>query len=152
MHIPALTEVKLKAMWQHCNGRFSLLFIACLFDPFSLPKAPNSLKILKCPCPEITYLTIREMLVYKRYCVCIYIYICICAKSLQLCLTLCNAMYRSPPGSSVPGIFQVRNTGLGFCTFFQGIFPTQELNLCLLHLLNWQAVSLPRATWEALYI
>ena len=28
------------------------------------------------------------------------------AKSLQLCLTLCDPMDRSPPGSSVPGIFQ----------------------------------------------
>jgi len=74
MYVPALTEVKLKATWQHCNGRFSPLFIACLFDPFSLPKAPDSLKILKCPCPEITYLTIREMLVYKRYW--IYMYTC----------------------------------------------------------------------------
>ena len=26
---------------------------------------------------------------------------------------------------------------------FQGIFPTQESNLCLLHLLHWQAGSLP---------
>lgn len=65
-YVPALTEVKLEATWQQCNGRFSLLLIACLFDPFSLPKAPDSLKILKCPRPEITYLTMREMLVYKR--------------------------------------------------------------------------------------
>ena len=30
---------------------------------------------------------------------------CICAKS---CLTLCNPLDRSPPGSSVHGIFQTR--------------------------------------------
>ena len=66
MHVPALTEAKLKATWQHYNGSFSLLFIACLLDPFSLPKTPDSLKILKCPCPEITYLTMREMLAYER--------------------------------------------------------------------------------------
>ena len=30
------------------------------------------------------------------------------AKSLQLCLTLCNPIDRSPPGSSVPGILQAR--------------------------------------------
>ena len=30
------------------------------------------------------------------------------AKSLQLCLTLCNPMDRSLPGSSVHGIFQTR--------------------------------------------
>ena len=31
-----------------------------------------------------------------------------CAKSLQLCLTLCNPMDHSPPGSSVHGILQAR--------------------------------------------
>ena len=30
------------------------------------------------------------------------------AKSLQLCLTLCNPMGGSPPGSSVHGILQAR--------------------------------------------
>ena len=30
------------------------------------------------------------------------------AKSLQLCLTLCDPMDGSPPGSSVPGIPQAR--------------------------------------------
>ena len=30
------------------------------------------------------------------------------AKSLQSCLTLCNPIDSSPPGSSVPGILQAR--------------------------------------------
>ena len=30
------------------------------------------------------------------------------AKSLQLCLTLCNPIDGSPPGSPVPGILQAR--------------------------------------------
>ena len=30
------------------------------------------------------------------------------AKSFQLCLTLCDPIDGSPPGSSVPGIFQAR--------------------------------------------
>ena len=30
------------------------------------------------------------------------------AKSLQLCLTLCNPIDSSPPGSPVPGVFQAR--------------------------------------------
>ena len=30
------------------------------------------------------------------------------AKSLQLCLALCNPIDGSPPGSSVPGILQAR--------------------------------------------
>ena len=32
--------------------------------------------------------------------------VCVCAKSLQECLTLCDPMDCSPPGSSVHGIFQ----------------------------------------------
>ena len=33
---------------------------------------------------------------------------CVHAESLQLCLTLCNAMDCSPPGSSVHGILQAK--------------------------------------------
>ena len=34
--------------------------------------------------------------------------LCVRAKSLQLCLTLCNPMDCSPPGSSVHGVLQAR--------------------------------------------
>ena len=34
--------------------------------------------------------------------------VCVCAKSLHLCLTLCDAMDCSPLGSSVQGILQAR--------------------------------------------
>ena len=34
--------------------------------------------------------------------------VCMCAKLLQLCLTLCDSMDGSPPGSSVPGVLQAR--------------------------------------------
>ena len=36
------------------------------------------------------------------------------AKSLQSYLTLCDPIDGSPPGSSVPGILQGKNTGVGF--------------------------------------
>ena len=62
------------------------------------------------------------------------------AKSLLSCLTLCNPVDCSPPVSprDSPG----RDTGVG-CRDLQGIFPTQGLNLCLLHFPHWQAGSLP---------
>ena len=45
-------------------------------------------------------------------CVCVCVCVCararVCAKLLQLCLTLCDPMDCSPPGSSVHGIFQAR--------------------------------------------
>ena len=40
------------------------------------------------------------------------------------------------PDSSVHG----KNTGVGFPTLLQGIFPTQGLNPHLLYLLHWQVV------------
>ena len=67
---------------------------------------------------------------------------CMHAKSLQLCLILCDPMNHSPPGSSDHGISQARilewkkkkkNTGVGWHALLQGIFPTQGSNLCLLH-------------------
>ena len=38
-------------------------------------------------------------------------FIRVCVKSLQLCLTLCDSMDRTPPGSSVLGILQARILG-----------------------------------------
>ena len=46
----------------------------------------------------------------------------------QLNLTLCD---HSPPGYPVQG-----DIGVGCHTLFQGIFPAQGSNLCLLHLLH----------------
>ena len=66
----------------------------------------------------------------------------VCAKSLQLCLTLCNPMNYSLPGSSVHGILQAR-TLKNF--LLRGIFPIQGLDLCLLCLLQWGVGSLPLA-------
>ena len=51
----------------------------------------------------------------------------------QLCLTLCNPMDCSPPGSSVHEIFHAKDTGVGCHFLLQGIFPTQESNLGFLH-------------------
>ena len=48
--------------------------------------------------------------------------------------------------SPVHGIyFPGKNTVVGFCFLLQGIFPTQGLNLGLLH---WQADSLPLSYLE----
>ena len=62
---------------------------------------------------------------------------------LQSCPTLCDSMDCSAPGSSVHGFLQARITGVGCRFLFQGIFPTQGLNLYLLSLLHWQVSSLP---------
>ena len=69
-------------------------------------------------------------------------YICVCA---QLCLILFNPM--QPTRLLCPLNFPDQNTGVDCCLPFQGIFVTQGSNPCLLHLLHWQADSLPLTTW-----
>ena len=46
-------------------------------------------------------------------------------KVTQSCLTLCDPMDCSPPGSSVHGDSLGKNTGVGCHALLQGIFPTQ---------------------------
>ena len=51
----------------------------------------------------------------------------------QSCLTLCDPMDCSLPGSSIHGIFPGKNIGVGCHFLLQGIFQTQGLNLGLPH-------------------
>ena len=69
--------------------------------------------------------------------------VCVCSKFLQLCLTLCDLMDCSLPGSSVHGISQARILEWIAISDPAGDLPTQGSNLSLLHLLHWQAGSLP---------
>ena len=56
----------------------------------------------------------------------------ISASSLS-CLTLCDLMNSSSPGSSVYGDSSGENTGVGCHALLQGIFPTQKSNADLPH-------------------
>ena len=72
---------------------------------------------------------------------CIYVPIfCVCAQS---CLTPCNPVNCTPPGSLSPWDFPGKNTGVGCHFLSQGIILTQRLNPLFLWLLHWQAGSLP---------
>ena len=80
-----------------------------------------------------------------------------CCFAAQSCLTLCDRIDCSPPGSSVHGILQAGILEwVGSHALPQGIFPTQELNLGLLHCRQilyclshqgspWSTASLPLA-------
>ena len=71
----------------------------------------------------------------------------------QSCLTLCDPMDCSPPGSSVHEILQARVVEWVAMPSSRGIFLTQGLNPHLSSLLLWQASSITgSATWEAVYI
>ena len=75
--------------------------------------------------------------------------------SQQMCVCLCVHLLAlspvwlfaicDPPCASVHEIFPGKNTGVGYHSLFQGIFPTQGSNLCLLWILHWQEESLPLA-------
>ena len=56
---------------------------------------------------------------------CIFVYAAAAAKSLQSCLTLCDPIDGSPPGSTIPGILQQEHwSGLPFPS------PTFVYNAC----------------------
>ena len=71
-----------------------------------------------------------------------------CCLAAQSFLTLRDPMVCSPPGSSVYGISQARNTGVGCHFLLQRIFPAEGSNLFLLHR---PEDSLPQSPWEAFY-
>ena len=58
---------------------------------------------------------------------------CVCLLVAQSCLTLWDPMDYSPPGSSVHGILQSKNSEMGCQSLLQGIFLTQALNPGLPH-------------------
>ena len=80
---------------------------------------------------------------------CVCVCVCVCAMSLQLCLTLCDPMDCSLPGSSVHGIFLGKNTGVGCHALLQGILPTQGSNLSLLPPPSVAGFFTAQAVWEA---
>ena len=58
----------------------------------------------------------------------------------QSCLTVCNPIDYSRPGSSVHGDSPGKNTGVGCHALLQGIFPTQRSNPGLLY---WRRILYP---------
>ena len=62
-----------------------------------------------------------------------------CAQLIQSCLTLCNPMDCSRPGSSVQGILQTKYWS-GLPCPPPGDLPNQRWNLNLSNLLHWQVV------------
>ena len=86
--------------------------------------------------------------------------LCLVAPS---CLTLCNPMDCSLPGSSVRGDSPGKNTAVGCHSLLQGIFPTQGSNPALPHcrwilyqlnhqgsprILEWAAIPFSRGSFQ----
>ena len=107
-------------------------FLFSLLDPPQVPK--NRLKWLMIRTVELQDLNLT------------YIFELFCRKTsplfsgrkegrkvAQSCPTLCGPMDCSPPGSSVYGNSPGKNIRVGCHSLLQGIFPTLESNLGLLH-------------------
>ena len=60
------------------------------------------------------------------------------------CLTLCDPIDCSQPGSSISGISQTRILEWVAIYFSRGSYQSRDLNP---HLLNWQVDSLPLSHW-----
>ena len=68
---------------------------------------------------------------------------------LQLCLTLCDPMDCSLPGSSVHGYSPGKNTGVGCHFLLQGIFPTlMSYVSCIGRWLSLPLVPPGKSWWE----
>ena len=81
----------------------TLLFCFLLFFSFAI--YPKLFKLLLCFFLEVC----KSSLLFSIFCISWWFAAAAAtAKSLQLCLTLCDPIDDSPPGSSVPGIFQAR--------------------------------------------
>ena len=71
--------------------------------------------------------------------------LCVCAKSLQLCLTFCDPMDCSSPGSSVHEILQAIILEWVAIFFSRWSSPPRDQTQASYHLLHWQVGSLPLA-------
>ena len=107
------------------RSKFQYMFLKSLFvQPLLLPWSSSWAQFLMdCPCPKafngslvsgfnVKVLHLHLLVIHNVAQT--YLYICLttpaaaAAKSLQSCLTLCDLIDSSPPGSSVPGILQAR--------------------------------------------
>ena len=70
-----------------------------------------------------------------------YVRVCVCVLRCFSCAQLFGTPWTAAHEAPLSMGFSSKNIGVGCHALFQGIFPTQESNPCLLHLLQWQAGS-----------
>ena len=78
--------------------------------------------------------------------------ICVCVLSSSTMSDSLQPYGLQPTWILCPWNFPGKNTIVGCHFLLQGFFPTQGSNLCLSHLLYWQADSLPLSYLESLKI
>ena len=68
---------------------------------------------------------------------------CVCVRACSVVSDSLQLSGLQPASLFCPWDFPGKNAGVGCHYLLQGIFPTQESNLSLMHLLHWQADSSP---------
>ena len=127
-----------------CHLRFSFLINSCphcfilfpLFSSMAVIFMFLSSSSLICSSASIILLLITSTIFFISVIV-LFIFLCLffssssatAATSLQSCLTLCNPIDGSPPGSSVHGIFQARVLECGAIAFSVSS-SSSLLNIC----------------------
>ena len=89
--------------WGRCGRGNGTLSCAADGGRHSFPHRSSRVPTGPCPAPVL-----RSFLSRPSLCCSLPLCVCMRAKSLQSCPTLCDRTDCSPPGSSVPGIFQTR--------------------------------------------
>ena len=133
-----------------CNSSFIIFYSKnmTLFLPSHLPSEKPSMCVLTIqtnPSRLLSYILLIIYLYLVLIKVIIYwiFVICVHAQSLQLCLTLCDPMDCSPPGSSVHGILQARILEwVAMPSSREASWPGDPTGICLC-LLYWRWILYP---------
>ena len=80
---------------------------------------------------------------HMHYIICVCVCVCVCAHACSVVSSALQPHGLWPARLLYPWNFSGKNTGVGCHFLLQGIFQTQGFNPHLLHLLHWQAGSLP---------
>ena len=89
-----------------------------------------------------------QVRVYICVCVCVCVYAATAAKSLQSCLTLCNPIDCSFPGSSVHGVFQARVLEWGAIAFSDEVGTSITLFIQIRNLKHRDIIVWMTNEWE----
>ena len=106
--------------------------------------------VCACVCVSISVCLCVSVCVCVCLCVCVYVCVsismCVCVfvcMHLLSCVQLCSSMDCTAHQAPLSIGCSSKNTEVGYHFLLQGMFPTQGSNPHLLHLLCWQAGSLP---------
>ena len=106
-------------------------YVYSIFSNLSGKDRNKILNLSSSDCQRFSLHLLNQQMAFSLY---FLLCVCVCCVLGRVWL-FCDPMDYSPPDSTVHGIFQARILEWVVHSLLQGIFPTQRLNPCLLHLL-----------------